>query len=242
MDTFDATQTAGHSPAPRPRHRLRLQARDRPRAAPRRWRRTGAWLAAVALLGAAPAGAGPVPNSPLVGPVQSGPAPAEAEQMPALPAPVPDGLPWQSPSPGARPEDLLRPFDAPARPWDPGHRGVDLRLHGDVVLAPADGTVRHAGMVAGRPVLSLDHGEAVVSSMEPVVAFVEEGERVRAGQPIGRLDPTAGHCAVPCVHLGVRVLEGWAVGSALRDRYLDPAVLLGLSGPSVLWPVRQEGH
>ncbi|XNZ00662.1 peptidoglycan DD-metalloendopeptidase family protein [Micrococcus luteus] len=163
-------------------------------------------------------------------------APASAAPD-AEPTPIPAGLHWASPAPGAGPGDLLRAFDAPERPWDAGHRGVDLRLSGGVVVAPADGTVRHVGTVAGRPVLSIDHGQDVVSSMEPVTAVVEEGERVRAGQPIGRLGPEAAHCAEPCVHLGVRVLDGWPVGGTLRDRYLDPALLLGLSGPSVLWPL-----
>lgn len=183
---------------------------------PTRRCRLAAALALTVLLGAGPAAGAPTPT------------------------PIPDDLHWQSPAPGARPGDLLRAFDAPERPWDAGHRGVDLRLRGDVVLAPADGTVRHVGMVAGRPVVSLDHGQQVVSSMEPVVAVVGKGERVRAGQPIGRLDPEADHCGRPCVHLGVRVLEGWLVGGTLRDRYLDPALLLGLSGPSVLWPLEGQ--
>lgn len=203
-----------------------------------RHRRLTAALALTALLGAAPAGAGPPADSPAPGPavaVAAAPDPPTAGGTP-VPTPIPAGLHWRSPAPDARPGDLLRGFDAPARPWDAGHRGVDLRLRGDVVLAPADGTVRHVGMVAGRPVLSIDHGQQVVSSMEPVVAVVAKGERVRAGQPIGRPAPGAEHCGQPCVHLGVRVLGGWLVGGTLRDRYLDPALLLGLSGPSVLWP------
>lgn len=200
-------------------------------------RRLAAGLAVAVLLGAAPAGAGP-PDAPAAATADRSTAPAPAPE----PTPIPTGLRWSSPAPGAGADDLLRAFDAPERPWDPGHRGVDLRLRGDVVLAPADGTVRHVGMVAGRPVLSIDHGQEVVSSMEPVVAVVEKGQAVTAGQPVGRLDPEAEHCAEPCVHLGVRVLDGWRVGGTLRDRYLDPALLLGLSGPSVLWPLGEGGR
>lgn len=198
-------------------------------------RRPATVLVLTVLLGAAPAGAGPPAASSAAG-TASWLAAAAPE-----PTPIPAGLRWSSPAPGAGAEDLLRAFDAPERPWDPGHRGVDLRLRGDVVLAPADGTVRHVGMVAGRPVLSIDHGQEVVSSMEPVVAVVGKGETVTAGQPVGRLEPAAEHCAEPCVHLGVRVLDGWMVGRTLRDRYLDPALLLGLSGPSVLWPLGEDG-
>lgn len=211
--------------------RLGRPARLRPRAP----RRLTAGLAVAVLLGATPAGAGPPQTS-------ASPASSLSDGTAAAPepTPTPTGLRWSSPAPGAGTGDLLRSFDAPERPWDPGHRGVDLRLRSDVVLAPADGTVRHIGMVAGRPVLSIDHGQDVVSSMEPVVAVVERGDAVTAGQPIGRLDPTADHCAEPCVHLGVRVLDGWRVGHTLRDRYLDPALLLGLSGPSVLWPLGED--
>ena len=48
-----------------------------------------------------------------------------------------------------------------------------------------------------------------------------------------------GHCTDrggSCVHWGVREPDGWRVGDAAFDRYLDPLVLIGWSGPSVLWP------
>lgn len=228
----------------------RTDAPGRERPARRRGRRLrlATALALTALLGAAPADAGPPDPAPepvtAAGPAATAGQAAAGETAAAgqapEPTPSPSGLRWSSPAPGVGPGDLLRPFDAPERPWDPGHRGVDLRLRGDVVLAPADGTVRHVGMVAGRPVLSIDHGQDVVSSMEPVRAVVGKGERVREGQPVGRLDRQTAHCAEPCVHLGVRVLDDWPVGGTLRDRYLDPALLLGMSGPSVLWPLGED--
>lgn len=153
-------------------------------------------------------------------------------------------LPLTTPAASTRgsPSPVLRAFDPPQRPWTAGHRGVDLATTTDdaVILAPADATVRFSGAVAGRPVVGLDHGDGVLSAMEPVFGEVRVGDKVTAGQPIGRLDPGTAHCAVPCVHLGVRVQDAWVIGSSSHDRYVDPAVLLGLSGPSVLWPLEQD--
>lgn len=97
---------------------------------------------------------------------------------------------------------VLEEYRAPARPWAPGHRGIDV-LAGETLLAPASGVVRFAGWVVDRPVLSIDHGGGVWSSFEPVVALVAAGDEVAAGDPIGVVQP--GHCAVRCVHVGVRV-------------------------------------
>ena len=62
------------------------------------------------------------------------------------------------------------------------------------------------------------------------------GAVVAAGDPVGRLAGAPPHCTRACVHWGVREPDGWRVGDAAFDRYLDPLVLIGWSGPSVLWP------
>ena len=120
-----------------------------------------------------------------------------------------------------------RPFDNPAQPWLPGHRGVDL-AGGEqaTVLAPEHGVVAFRGAVAGRPVLSVDHAGGLRSTYEPVLSTLAAGDRVRRGQPIGRL--LVGHCPPrTCLHWGVRRGEG----------YLDPVHLVG-GAPPVLLPLR----
>lgn len=81
------------------------------------------------------------------------------------------------------PVRLLEPFRAPPTPYSAGHRGIDLAAPPEaVVRAAADGVVAFAGPVAGRGVLSIDHGDGVVSAIEPVVASVAVGDRVLAAR------------------------------------------------------------
>lgn len=134
------------------------------------------------------------------------------------------GAPWSWPVDGDR--TILRPFVAPATPYGPGHRGVDLLATGDALAAPADGVVRFAGMVAGRPVLSIDHGDGVISSYEPVVATVIAGDGVVRGELLGTIQ--AGHCPQRCVHLGVRV----------DGEYANPLQWLGGGIRPILLPTR----
>lgn len=114
-------------------------------------------------------------------------------------------------------------FDAPEKRWQPGHRGVDLAAGpGTSVLAAGAGRVRFAGMVAGKPVVSVQHPDGVITTYEPVEASVHRGEHVTRGQVIGAV--TAGHpgCPVPvCLHWGARR------GSGRDSDYLDPLGLLG---------------
>ncbi|WP_313816779.1 M23 family metallopeptidase [Citricoccus sp.] len=162
---------------------------------------------------------------------------------------------WVPPTSGA----ILRVFEPPPEPWAAGHRGVDWEATGDEVVAPGAGTVRFAGPVAGRPVITLAHANGMLSSLEPVTAAEHwsVGDRVEAGELLGTVGPGrsdgegdgdggqgsstapsgSGHCAQRCVHWGVRIPDGWVVDGAAWDRYLDPLVLLGWSGPSILWPL-----
>jgi len=119
---------------------------------------------------------------------------------------------------------------APAGPYGAGHRGIDIRppsgaAAGAQVLAPADGVVHFAGFVVDRPVLSIEHAGGVLSSFEPVQTTLVAGDRVTRGQVIGTLLP--GHCASPCLHLGVRV----------DGSYVNPLLFLGGVGWSVLYPM-----
>jgi murein DD-endopeptidase MepM/ murein hydrolase activator NlpD len=96
---------------------------------------------------------------------------------------------------------------------------VDLAAEpGAAVRAAGDGVILFAGVIAGRPVLSVSHTGGLRTTYEPVGARVKSGDRVAAGDPIGVL--LAGHPGCPasaCLHWGLR--QG--------ERYLDPLTLLG---------------
>ncbi|MGY1746613.1 M23 family metallopeptidase [Blastococcus sp. SYSU D00695] len=140
----------------------------------------------------------------------TGPGPAAARPAPEAPAAV-----WGAPLPGP---EVTRPFEAPASPYGPGHRGVDLAgAPGAVVVAAGDGVVAFAGSVAGRPVVSVDHPGGLRTTYEPVAATVGAGQAVVRGAPLGTL--TAGHAGCPaaaCLHWGLR----------RGETYLDPLSLL----------------
>jgi peptidase M23-like protein len=126
-----------------------------------------------------------------------------------------------------RPE-VVRAFDPPEDPYGAGHRGIDLSGRiGQSVLAVTDGRVRFVGMVAGRGVVVIEHGDER-STYEPVIGAVEVGDRVRAGQVVGRLELVASHCwPSACLHLG----------RIAGETYLDPLELLvGRTGPVRLLP------
>lgn len=125
------------------------------------------------------------------------------------------------------PFDVINGFTPPEQPWGVGHRGVDLRAEaGQPVYAVASGLVVYAGRLVDRPVISIRHG-FVRTTYEPVQPVITKGERVDAGQLIGRVSGSHESCAGFCLHLGA--LAG--------EQYLDPVRLLGIKGPPVLRPV-----
>ncbi|WP_336922762.1 M23 family metallopeptidase [Aquipuribacter sp. SD81] len=127
----------------------------------------------------------------------------------------------------------VRRFEAPPHAYGPGHRGVDLAaVPGEVLRAPAAGTVVFAGPVAGRGVVVVASGQgpqATRHALEPAEALVPVGTVVGAGDPVARLAASPRHagCAVSCVHWGVRV----------AGRYVDPWWWLGLGAPVRLLPL-----
>lgn len=126
---------------------------------------------------------------------------------------------------------VLRVFDAPHPDWQRGHRGVDLAGQpGQPVYAAGAGVVVFAGLLAGRPVVSLAHPGGLHTSYEPVRAGVRAGQRVAAGSVIGEL--AGGHpgCRPACLHWGAM----W--GPAARAEYVDPLGLLA-STPIRLKPL-----
>jgi murein DD-endopeptidase MepM/ murein hydrolase activator NlpD len=120
------------------------------------------------------------------------------------------------------PPAVVRWFDAPSPNWNPGHRGVDLAgAPGQSVYAAGSATVVFAGLLAGRPVVSLAHPGGLRTSYEPVRAAVRVGESVTAATVIGEL--VAGHAdcrAAACLHWGAM----W--GPASGADYVDPLGLL----------------
>ena len=125
--------------------------------------------------------------------------------------------------PTGAPADVLQGFDPPAVVWGSGHRGVDLALPaGSPVLAAGDGTVAFAGVVAGRPVVSIDHADGVRTTYEPVEASVATGDVVARGQTIGTL--RAGHRSdgADALHWGARTGPKTYINPL---RLLRPAVI-----------------
>lgn len=118
---------------------------------------------------------------------------------------------------------VVRGYDPPEERWAAGHRGVDLAGEPDAeVRSPRAGVVSFAGMVAGRPVVVVDHG-AERTTLEPVVATLPTGRSVAAGDVVGRLAPGHEPCpAAACLHWGLKRGED----------YLDP--LAGLTTARLL--------
>lgn len=146
--------------------------------------------------------------------------------LPASLVPGPGVPSWEWPlAPKPR---VLRAFDPPDKPWMSGHRGVDLEAVHDAapVTTPESGTVSFVGVVVDRPVITIDHGNGLRSSFEPVESTLATGDAVAKGDTIGTLLP--GHCsALPCVHWGVRRGED----------YLNPLEFVMDLRPSILLPL-----
>ena len=119
-----------------------------------------------------------------------------------------------------------RPYEAPAHRYGTGHRGVDLHpLESTAVRAPADGAIAFAGVVADRGVLTIDHGDGLVTTLEPVESALEAGDAVAAGDDVATLS-VGGHAVPGTLHFGVRY----------RGEYINPLLLLGGVPRAVLLP------
>ena len=150
----------------------------------------------------------------------------------SIPAPNPvaavaptasDAWTWPVPAPIR----VVSPFRAPPTPYKAGHRGIDLLVEpAATIVAAASGTVSFAGMVAGRGLIAIDHGNGVVSAVEPVGSAVAQGDVVSGGDVIGSVTQ-GGHCTGDCVHFGVRV----------HGEYVSPFLFLGGLPRAVLLPL-----
>jgi murein DD-endopeptidase MepM/ murein hydrolase activator NlpD len=144
-------------------------------------------------------------------------APLPATAQPAAPVRPQEALAQWGPPMGGQ-LVVTGPFRPPPASFAAGHRGVDLGgIPWSTVLAAGDGVVVFAGMVAGRPVISIDHAGGLRTTYEPVTPSVAAGQRVIRGSPIGTL--SVGHAGCPrqaCLHWGLR----------RGATYLDPMALL----------------
>lgn len=120
---------------------------------------------------------------------------------------------------------VVEPYQQPAHDYAPGHRGVDIEAGTETVVAPDDGVVLFAGVVVDRPVLTIDHGDGLVSTLEPVATPLSAGARVAAGDVVGTLS-LGGHSREGSLHLGAR-----------KDGvYINPLLMLGGVPRAVLLP------
>lgn len=129
------------------------------------------------------------------------------------------------------PHLVVREYQAPLTEYGRGHRGLDIAVaDGDPVRSPATGHVLFAGEVAGLPVLTIDHGNDVVSTLQPVRTSISVGKPVASGEVVGVIEfpavawDDAHVCS--CLHIGARYLGD----------YVSPRVLLGSARPSILKP------
>lgn len=121
---------------------------------------------------------------------------------------------------------IERPFEAPAHRYGAGHRGIDLRGNAESdVRAPAAGTIAFSGVVAGRGVLTIDHGGGLVTTLEPVESDLRAGTAVAGGEPVATVS-LGGHAAPGALHFGVR----------LDGDYINPLRLLDDVPRAVLLP------
>jgi murein DD-endopeptidase MepM/ murein hydrolase activator NlpD len=117
-------------------------------------------------------------------------------------------------------------YVAPAHAYGAGHRGVDLAATiGSDVIAPASGSVAFAGAVVDRPLLTIDHGAGLVTTLEPVRSDLAPGDHVSRGDVVGQV-AWGGHAAADSVHFGVR----------LYGEYVNPLLLLEGVPRAILLP------
>ncbi|MFB7842302.1 murein hydrolase activator EnvC family protein [Microbacterium sp. NPDC056052] len=143
----------------------------------------------------------------------------------------PDPLPagdWLWPVEGAR--TVIAPFRAPAHDYGPGHRGMDVAATQGSVRAPASGVVAFRGVVVDRPLLTIDHGDGLVTTLEPVRSDLSAGVVVRRGDAIATLS-VGGHTPAGALHVGVR----W------NGAYINPMLLFGGVPRAVLLPCGAGG-
>lgn len=140
-----------------------------------------------------------------------------------------DHTTWVSPVPAM---EIVEAFDPPTEAWLKGHRGIDvLTVIGEPLRAPAAGTIRFRGTVAGTATVSIETDSGHVVSFQPAESELKMGEKFAAGAEIGTVGESS-HCAESCLHIGVWEAEG-------EKLYLDPAGFFGQE-QSILLPLSRK--
>jgi murein DD-endopeptidase MepM/ murein hydrolase activator NlpD len=199
-----------------------------------------------------PAGDADLPATPPAAGPPGTPAPA-LTGSPAMPSATPSGAPDPAAPPAPPglagptthfswplppPHPVLRPFQPPATPYGPGHRGVDLGGSvGEPVLAAGDGLVLYAGSLFNCELISIEHPGGLRTTYTPVVPSVHVGQEVSRQQQIGTLLAAQPGCPEEVGNNGTGppVFLYWGVH---RDRnYLDPLRLVDTGEVRLLpWP------
>lgn len=183
--------------------------------------------ALLVLVSATPAGAMPPAALDRVSTVAAarGPAPSTPARIVVSAetgaSEIPTRERWEWP---VAPVRIVAPYVAPPHAYGPGHRGIDLAAGGEV-RSPASGTVAFVGVVVDRPVITIDHGDGLVTTLEPVTTDLSPGDAVTRGDVVGTV-ATGGHAPAGSVHFGVR----------LQGAYVNPLLLLGGVPRAVLLP------
>ena len=124
-----------------------------------------------------------------------------------------------------QPPDLERGFEGPGRMAPATGASTCWRGRGRSSAPPCPAGSDFVGRVAGRSIVVVDHEGDLRTTYLPVNPLVQAGDRIRAGDRVGRLTAEP-HCpTTSCLHWGAR----W------HDTYIDPLSLL--PGRVVLLPV-----
>ncbi|MFN8035714.1 MAG: peptidoglycan DD-metalloendopeptidase family protein [Acidimicrobiia bacterium] len=131
----------------------------------------------------------------------------------AVADPTPPATVWVHPVDGAP----TRPFDAPASPYGPGHRGVDFAAPaGTPVRAAGGGVVAFAGDVAASEHVVVQHAGSLRTTYSYLSRVdVHAGDHVTAGEVVGLAGGPGPVAERGRLHFGLR--DG--------ERYLDPMTL-----------------
>jgi len=108
---------------------------------------------------------------------------------------------------------VVDPFRPPASFAGPGNRGLEYgNAGGRVVASAAAGLVTFAGPVAGRSAITIEHADGVRTTYTGLrEIWVEQWQYLRQGATIAIAE------------------SGFHFGARIRDRYLDPQILLDAS-------------
>ncbi len=142
-------------------------------------------------------------------------APVDAQTV-SNPGPVPVVF-YRPPTDGI----VVDPFRPPAHTGAPGNRGLEYATRpGSAVRAAAAGVVTFAGQVGSGRHVTVAHADGVRTGYSFLRSVaVRTTEAVDAGQVLGTTGTS--------FHFGARIGEA----------YVDPAVLLGIGGPTRLVPL-----